>query len=136
MSSMSLPTHPAAARSGSFRTTHWTQVLAARGRHAEARIALGELCQGYYAPIVAYLERSEPGLPAREVAHVFFAALLEGDPLARLERDGGRFRSYLLGALKHHLSHRRTATSEPPGVKIRYKLVQKESETAAHDINH
>jgi DNA-directed RNA polymerase specialized sigma24 family protein len=109
---MSLPASPTAAvRPGAFHTTQWTQVLAARGRHLEARVALGELCQGYYEPIVAYLERSEPALPARDVAHEFFAALLEGDPLARLERDGGRFRSYLLGALKHHLSHRRAAAA-------------------------
>lgn len=108
---MSSSARPDAIRPAAFRTTCWTQVLAARGLHGEARAALGELCQAYYEPIVAYLERSEPGLPAREVAHEFFAALLAGDPLARLERDGARFRSYLLGALKHHLSHRRAAAA-------------------------
>lgn len=102
-------TADASPASRSFRTTCWTQVLAARGRHAEARVALGELCQAYYEPLVVYLARSEPALPAREVAHEFFAALLAGDPFARLDRDGGRFRSYLLGALKHFLSHRRAA---------------------------
>lgn len=106
-----MPPSPEPRPNPAFRTTCWTQVLAARGRHAEARLALGDLCQAYYDPIVAYLERSEPALPAREVAHEFFAALLAGDPLARLERDGARFRSYLLGALKHHLSHRRAAAA-------------------------
>ena len=111
MPSMSAEASPTAAcpDSRAFRTTCWTQVLAARGRHAEARVALGELCEAYYEPLVVYLGHREPGLPAREVAHEFFAELLAGDPFARLDRDGGRFRSYLLGALKHFLSHRRAA---------------------------
>lgn len=90
-----------------FCTTRWTQVLAARGRSPEAREALRELCTDYYEPIVAFLARGERETDAREVAHEFFGTLLNGDPLARVEREGGRFRSYLLGALKHFLSHRR-----------------------------
>ncbi len=98
---------PAAMPSAPFCTTHWTQVLAARGRSPEAREALSELCTAYYEPIVAFLARSERETEARDVAHEFFGTLLHGDPLARIEREGGRFRSYLLGALKHFLSHRR-----------------------------
>src|SRR5262245_8380098 len=90
-----------------FCTTRWTQVLAARGRSPEAREALRELCSAYYESIVAFLARGEGETEAREIAHEFFGTLLNGDPLARLEREGGRFRSYLLGALKHFLSHRR-----------------------------
>ncbi|MDR3402028.1 MAG: sigma-70 family RNA polymerase sigma factor [Chthoniobacter sp.] len=97
--------------SAPFCTTHWTQVLAARGRSPEAREALRELCTAYYEPIVAFLARSERETEARDVAHEFFGALLNGDPLARVEREGGRFRSYLLGALKHFLSHRRARDS-------------------------
>jgi RNA polymerase sigma-70 factor (ECF subfamily) len=92
-----------------FCTTRWTQVLAARGRTPEAREALRELCDAYYEPIVAFLARSgHDSAAAREMAHEFFAVLLHGDPLARVEREGGHFRSYLLGALKHFLSHRRS----------------------------
>jgi len=96
-----------AALPAPFCTTHWTQVLAARGRSSEAREALRGLCTAYYEPIVAFLIRSEREAEARDVAHEFFETLLDGDPLARVEREGGRFRSYLLGALKHFLSRRR-----------------------------
>jgi RNA polymerase sigma-70 factor (ECF subfamily) len=46
---------------------------------------------------------------ARELAHDFFANMLAGGAIARAERERGRFRSYLLGAVKHFLSHRREA---------------------------
>ena len=80
---------PAPAPPAPFCTTHWTQVLAARGRSPEAREALRELCTAYYEPIVAFLARSERETEARDVAHEFFGILLNGDPLARVERDGG-----------------------------------------------
>jgi DNA-directed RNA polymerase specialized sigma24 family protein len=41
---------------------------------------------------------------ARELAHEFFARLLERPSLDRLERGRSRFRSYLLGAVKHFLA--------------------------------
>jgi len=94
-----------------FCTTRWTEVLAARGRSPEAREALRELGTAYYEPIVAFLLRSERETDARDIAHEFFEKFLNGDPLARVEREGGRFRSYLLGTLKHFLSHRRAHDS-------------------------
>jgi RNA polymerase sigma-70 factor (ECF subfamily) len=90
-----------------FCTTRWTQVLAARGPSEPARQALSELCAAYYEPVVAFLARTGRDADAsRELAHEFFARVLEGDPLANVRREG-RFRSYLLGALKHFLSHQR-----------------------------
>ncbi len=92
-----------------FATTRWTQVLSAKGESNESREALAELCEHYYEPVLAYLRRSGEDRhgEARDLAHDFFADLLEGHRLDQLERDRGRFRSYLLGALKHFLSHRR-----------------------------
>ena len=46
---------------------------------------------------------------ARELAHDFFAQMLAGGTIARAEQERGRFRSYLLGAVKHFLSHHREA---------------------------
>ena len=53
-------TTPAATNTtaSAFRTTHWTQVLAARGESVEARAALSDLCAAYYAPVVTFLQRS------------------------------------------------------------------------------
>jgi len=46
---------------------------------------------------------------ARELAHDFFAQMLAGGTIARAEQERGRFRSYLLGSVKHFLSHQRAA---------------------------
>ncbi len=92
----------------SFHTTRWTLVRHATGSSAEGRAALSELCAACYEPVVAFLRRSgRDEDAAREVAHGFFEAILDKPALGGAEPGRGRFRSYLLGALKHHLSHRR-----------------------------
>jgi RNA polymerase sigma-70 factor (ECF subfamily) len=77
----------------------------------EGRRALAELCAAYYAPVEEFL-RSELRSPdaARDLAHDFFAQTLAGGAITHAEQGRGRFRSYLLGAVKHFLSHRREAT--------------------------
>jgi RNA polymerase sigma-70 factor (ECF subfamily) len=86
-------------------TTHWTQVLAARGESPQAKDALRELCAAYYAPVHAFIRQWRHGADdARDLTHEFFARLLAGHSLDHLERSRGRFRSYLLGAVKHFLS--------------------------------
>lgn len=88
-----------------FRTTHWTQVLAARGESSDARQALSKLCEAYYGPVETFVRRYRQGHDdARDLTQAFFARLLEGDSLAGLDRTRGRFRSYLLGAVKHFLA--------------------------------
>jgi RNA polymerase sigma-70 factor (ECF subfamily) len=98
---------PPDAAGATFCTTRWTEVLAARGSSPAARQALSELCAAYYEPVVSFLAWSgHDAVEAREVAHEFFAWLLAGDRLANVRRGEGRFRSYLLGAVKHFLCHR------------------------------
>jgi DNA-directed RNA polymerase specialized sigma24 family protein len=88
-----------------FRTTRWTQVLAAIGDSAAAKHALRDLCADYYAPVEAFVGHCRSGRDdARDLTHQFFAKLLEGNSLKGVERTRGRFRSYLLGAVKHFLS--------------------------------
>lgn len=92
-----------------FLTTQWTQVLSSKGEDESAREALRALADRYYAPVVAFLERDghRDADSARDLAHGFFEWLLDGDRFNRLDRDRGRFRSYLLGALKHYLANER-----------------------------
>lgn len=98
--------------SDAFHTTQWTQVLSTRGEGEAARSALSELTERYYAPVVAFLQREGRGEDvARDVAHGFFAWLLARDPFRGVDRGRGRFRSYLLGSLKHYLSHEREKAS-------------------------
>src|SRR5580692_9967608 len=101
---------PRADAHGEFLTTRWTQVSRAKSDSPEGRRALAELCEAYYEPIAAFLRcelRNEDA--ARDLAHDFFAETLGGGSMVQAERERGRFRSYLLGAVKHFLSHRREA---------------------------
>ncbi len=93
-----------------FLTTQWTQVLAARGDSERSADALRDLCAVYYEPVLAFLRRARgDDDAARDAAHAFFEWMLSRDSLAGLERGRGRFRSYLLGALKHFLARRHEA---------------------------
>ena len=92
-----------------FNPTRWTLVLRARGEDLEAKAALSDLCAIYYAPVVSFLRRDGRGEDeARDSAHGFFESVLAGG-LGAPEPRRGRFRSYLLGALKHHLANQRAA---------------------------
>jgi RNA polymerase sigma-70 factor (ECF subfamily) len=92
-----------------FHPTQWTLVLRARGDSAEAKAALSDLCAAYYAPVIAFLRREgRDNDAARELAHAFFESLLKGG-VGAPERERGKFRSYLLGALKHFLTKHHTA---------------------------
>ena len=98
-----------------FHPTQWTQVLRASGGGAEAKAALSDLCADYYAPVVAFLRYEGRGEDdAREMAHGFFAGLLAGG-LGTPDQARGRFRSYLLGAVKHFLARHREAAMAQKG---------------------
>jgi RNA polymerase sigma-70 factor (ECF subfamily) len=93
----------------SFHPTQWTLVLRSRGEGEESRAALSDLCAAYYEPVVSFLRRegrSEDA--ARETAHAFFENVLAGG-IGMPDPARGRFRSYLLGALKHFLANQRAS---------------------------
>src|SRR4051794_31925922 len=94
----------------SFHTTRWTRVCLAQADSDEGRLALADLCAAYYSPVVAFLrcELRDADM-ASELSHAFFAEMLAGSTIRRAEQERGRFRSYLLGAVKHFLSHHREA---------------------------
>lgn len=93
------------ASPAAFVTTHWTRVLAARGNSPDARAALSELCATYYEPVVAFLRaRCANDDRGRELAHEFFERLLKGNSITGADPQRGRFRSYLLGAVKHFVA--------------------------------
>lgn len=93
------------ATPSAFAATRWTLVLAARGESSEARAALSELCAAYWEPVFRFLRREgRPEDAARELTQEFFARLLAGRGVAGATPERGRFRSFLLGALKHFLA--------------------------------
>ena len=94
-----------------FHTTRWTRVRLAKSDSEDGRKALADLCDAYYEPVVAYLRKvlHDPDI-AREMSHAFFAQMLGGGTIQTAERERGRFRSYLLGSVKHFVSHQRAAS--------------------------
>jgi hypothetical protein len=93
-----------------FCTTRWTQVSRAKADSPEGRRALAELCTAYYEPVATFLRcELRNADAARNLTHDFFAQVLAGGAIAHAAQERGRFRSYLLGAVKHFLSHHREA---------------------------
>ncbi len=91
-----------------FVTTRWTRVLQARGDSTEAKAALSDLCTAYYAPVFAFIRRHAPDEDsARDLTQEFFARLLARGGIATVDPQRGRFRSFLLGAVKHFLADMR-----------------------------
>lgn len=88
-----------------FHTTRWTRVCAAKSDSDEGRSALAELCEAYYEPVVAYLRGVlRDADAAREMSHSFFAEILAGGAISGADPLRGRFRFYLLGAVRHFVA--------------------------------
>ena len=88
-----------------FQTTRWTLVRLSRGDDTTSQQALSDLCAAYYAPVVAFIRRCGfDESRARDLGHDFFARLLASPQMLKPEQERGRFRSYLLGAVKHFVS--------------------------------
>lgn len=68
-------------------------------------MALGQLCEAYWMPVFRFIRRGNyPEDAARDLTQEFFARLLAQGGLDQVEPGKGRFRSYLLGAVKHFLA--------------------------------
>jgi len=92
---------------GQFATTHWSVVLAAGSPSSdESRGALAELCGLYWYPLYAYVRRRGRGAEeAQDLTQSFFARLIEKRAVQAADPRRGRFRSFLLGSLKHFLAN-------------------------------
>lgn len=107
----------------SFDTTEWSLVLAAGGRDAgAAREALERLCGAYWYPLYAYVRRRGVGAEdARDLTQGFFTSLLAGHAFDALSPERGRFRAFLLAALKHYLANEeRRRRAEKRGGQVRF----------------
>ncbi|WP_338689594.1 hypothetical protein [Haloferula helveola] len=121
--------HPVTAESSSpsdasaFPLTRWTVVSMARGDDfAAARQALEELCSAYWYPLYAFARRR--GLSpddSEDAVQAFLLRLLQQDSLSRADRERGRLRSFLMGALSNFLAQRwrsENAAKRGGGVKL------------------
>ena len=94
---------------GRFATTQWSVVLAAgRSSSPDHEPALGKLCRTYWFPLYAYLRRhGYDAHTAADYTQAFFARMLDKDYLKKVRPKPGKFRSFLLTALKHFVSNER-----------------------------
>jgi len=94
-------------RNARFPTTRWTLILNS-GDESTRRDALDWLCERYWYPIYAFLRRrGHDPAAAQDLTQSFLTAFLQRRSIEGADPDRGRFRSYLLGALKNFLSDRR-----------------------------
>src|SRR5213083_519413 len=91
-----------------FPSTRWSVVLAAGRSQAESEVAqaaLAELCQTYWAPLYSFVRsRGYTVHDAQDFTQSFFAYVIEHKIYARVDRQKGRFRSFLLASLKNFLA--------------------------------
>lgn len=91
-----------------FLTTRWSLVRSAAEGGEAARRSLEELCHAYWYPLYAYLRRrGERRASSEDLVQAFFALLLERGDLAAVDPARGRFRAWLLTALKHFAANER-----------------------------
>jgi len=92
-----------------FATTQWSLVVAARPdevSETRARKALAELCRAYWYPLYAFVRyRGYSSDDAQDLTQAFFARVIETGGFASADPERGRFRSYLLGMMKHFLAN-------------------------------
>ncbi len=90
----------------SFPDTRWSVLLTLQDLDETAsREVLGELCAAYWYPVYAFVRRSDRSShEAEDLTQGFFAHLLERRAMEGASPEKGRFRSFLLGALKNFLS--------------------------------
>jgi RNA polymerase sigma factor (sigma-70 family) len=100
--------HTGSSDAAGFAATRWSVVLAAArgGDSPPAADALAELCRTYWYPLYAYIRRrGYETHEAEDLTQDFFTRLLAKDYLAGVAREKGKFRSFLLVALKHFLAN-------------------------------
>lgn len=89
----------------SFPTTQWSLVVRARaGSESQAHTALETLCRNYWYPLYCFTRRqSRSHHEAEDCTQEFLARLLAHERMAAARPERGRFRTFLLTALRHFL---------------------------------
>ncbi len=99
---------PPETRAGLFASTRWTVICEAGDSQAsseQALNALSDLCRIYWRSIYLFLRRRGFGIEdSQDLTQGFFAHLIQTRAYANADPKRGRFRSYLLGILKHFVA--------------------------------
>ena len=97
------------AARGRFMTTRWSLIVAAGGSSSErSTVALATLCEAYWYPAYAFIRRQgHDADAARDLTQEFFTRVLEKHYFSAADPSRGRFRAFLLTAIRHFLSNER-----------------------------
>jgi RNA polymerase sigma-70 factor (ECF subfamily) len=115
-----LKDNSAQANAAKFRSTHWSIVLtAAQDQTPAGQAALAELYRSYWYSLYGHVRRRgyNPD-DAQDLTQSFFLHLLGRCGRAQVDRDKGRFRSFLLASLQNFLctAERRERTIKRGGL--------------------
>src|SRR5688572_12832076 len=103
----------------SFPTTRWSVVVnAGASPEAQAHGALATLCEQYWYPIYGFVRRQgRAHHEAEDCTQEFLARLLASASMAHARPERGRFRTFLLAALRNFLANewRRTQAEKRGG---------------------
>ena len=112
-----------------FDTTRWSIVLGTHGTGEDARAALESLCRTYRPPVLAYISsRGYSSDVAEDLTQSFFARFLERGDYAEADPSRGRFRAYLLTAIKRFLINSAAdANTVKRGRRIQFESIDQKS---------
>lgn len=88
-----------------FATTSWTVIARTREPGDEARQATAALCRQYWQPLYVFARRGgQAAQQAEDTVQGFLVHVLEHDVFAQADADRGRFRTFLLRALRQYMA--------------------------------
>lgn len=126
----------------SFHTTQWSMVLSAGGPTTDSsQQALAQLCERYYYPVYAYIRKRGNGpKDTEDFTQAFFVKLLSSSSLAQADPERGRFRYFLMTAVKNFLHseyRKRSAQKRGGGLQhLSLDYTAAESQYGASDLAH
>jgi RNA polymerase sigma factor (sigma-70 family) len=110
----------------SFRTTHWSVVLAAGDESSDQKLeALTQLCRTYWLPVYAFVrKRGHSPDQAKDLTQGFFERFLEKNHVVKASRERGRFRSFLMTSAENFLRnvHERSQAEKRGGGTVPLSL--------------
>jgi len=98
-----------------YGATNWSVVLQSGERESTpARAALTKLCETYWYPLYVFIRRQgQKPEDTRDLVQGFFALVQQRDYFQDVERARGKFRSFLLIALKRFMANTWDRTKRP-----------------------
>lgn len=112
-----------------FATTRWSMVFrASDAEDNRAQRDLEDVCRACWYPIYAFVRRQGYSPEdSQDLAQGFFEHVLRNNVLSHADPERGRFRSFLLGSLRHFVSNEaRKQRAEKRGGRVTFVPVDAE----------